>query len=106
MQFAVRIGFAGDIETPYKVARHSLGFVVLEFLLQALNFIFMPLQDTMHAGFADGDFAAGGEATVANISDGATSGLWHACLEANDLLPEPFGFVLRMAVFVFIKRAD
>ena len=102
MKTAQCVGFAGQVYAPDEVVRDGFWFGMFKITAQDLDFVVVLLQDLMDVGFADSNFAGGGETPVADVGDAAASGLRHKGFEADDFGFEPFGFLRGMAVVVSV----
>jgi hypothetical protein len=58
----------------------------------------MPLQRFVDKSFSHGDLATGRKTPIADVGDGAASGLRHKGFKANDFFLDPFGFALGVQV--------
>ena len=98
MKTPLTVGLAGEIHAPDKVTRDIDWFGVFKPATQYLDFIVMPLQGLMDEGLANGDLAGSNKPAVADVRDGAASGVGHEGFEANDFVLEPFRLLRGMKV--------
>lgn len=106
MEASLGIGLAGEIQRPDEVARHVHRPGVFEPAAQHLDFIAMPLQGLMDEGLANGNVAGSSKPAVADVGDGAASGLGHEGFEAEDFVLEPGRLLRGMAVAVANTRRE
>lgn len=77
MQTTLFIGLAGDIQSPDQIAWNVDRLGEFDPAAQYLDFVVVPLQRLMDKGLANRDMPGGGEAAVAEIGNGAASGVRH-----------------------------
>lgn len=100
------VGLAGEIQRPNEVARHVHRPGVFEPAAQHLDFVAMPLQGLMDEGLANGNVAGSSKSAVADVGDGAASGLGHEGFEAEYFVLEPVRLLRGMAVAVADPRRE